>query len=36
MQKLLLTLERALMATDRGVIVAPEIPIDQAPETRRC
>ncbi|QYO67524.1 hypothetical protein [Leptolyngbya sp. 7M] len=33
MQKLLLTVEQAFTLTGRGVIVAPEIPVDQAPAT---
>lgn len=33
MQKLLLTVEQAFTLTGRGVIVAPEIPVDQAPVT---
>jgi hypothetical protein len=32
MRKLLLTVERVFVVTGRGVIVTPEIPIDQLPE----
>ena len=33
MQKLLLTVEQAFTLTDCGVVVVPEIPVDQAPAT---
>jgi hypothetical protein len=33
MQKLLLTVEQTFTVTGRGVIVAPEVPLDQALET---
>ena len=33
MQKLLLTVEQTFTVTGRGVVVAPEIPFDQASET---
>lgn len=33
MQKLLLRVEQAFVATSRGVIIVPEIPVDQVPET---
>lgn len=32
MQKLLLTVEQVFTVTGRGVIVVPEISVDQAPE----